>query len=800
MPDPGATTRAALAAFAGALLCVPVHTADAAPGQVHLSWKGSPATTMVVTWRSTASTGEVELGTTASYGSKTTATSTAYNGSHLHHAELTGLKPGTLYHYRCGKAGGWSPDRTFRTAPPAGTTFRYAVFGDNRSDDVTRAKVMNAIKQRDPLFSLHTGDYVSDGKVQSQWNTWFATMQPLLAVSPMMGALGNHENLSPSYFNQLVFPTHSPKVSGVQDEAYYAFDVANTHFVALSTEHSPTKDDPQYKWLRQDLIDAAKDPKIKWVVAFAHRPPYSSGASHGDNPAIQKAWNHLFETFGVDVTYWGHDHTYERHKPLFGGSPVAQGSGVIYIVTGGAGAPLYTVSGSPRSAVCKKLYHFVEVNVSGDQMKLSAREPDGKVFDTLTLTKSGPKPTWIMDAAPDAGAKVISSKAAGELRSLSAAYDGRYLYVATQGAPAKLDHFILLSASKPAGQAAAPWAKAGKTWPAHSMLAMESSSAWCSWQRSSGSMMIPMGATWKYHDKGQDLGTTWMTTSFSDATWPSGPAELGYGDNDEATKLVNASPNHPSAYFRRTFTLAGPVSSAQLKVLYDDGVAVWLNGVQVLAQNMGNGTSYSAWASQQSSDDAIVTKTISGPFKVGQNLLAAMVKQVNGSSSDLSFDLSLAEGGGDILGARATNPAGQLMEGLVDLKQRFGSVPQRVYLAAAAYGTADGGALTEQLPTGNGDGNLDVGEWVELVISQPAQDGGPHGDGAPATDGPKSGDGHASGDGAQPGPDAGGGPAEDEGCGCEVGRRQPTAVVAPLWLLLLAGIAGGWLRRRKRRR
>ena len=32
-----------------------------------------------------------------------------------------------------------------------------------------------------------------------------------------------------------------------------------------------------------------------------------------------------------------------------------------------------------------------------------------------------------------------------------------------------------------------------------------------------------------------DQGTTWRATAFNDGGWASGPAELGYGDGDEAT-------------------------------------------------------------------------------------------------------------------------------------------------------------------------------------------------------------------------------------------------------------------------
>src|SRR5687768_4199634 len=45
---------------------------------------------------------------------------------------------------------------------------------------------------------------------------------------------------------------------------------------------------------------------------------------------------------------------------------------------------------------------------------------------------------------------------------------------------------------------------------------------------------VSAGSVWKYLDNGSDQGTAWRGTSFSDSSWASGPAELGYGDAGEA--------------------------------------------------------------------------------------------------------------------------------------------------------------------------------------------------------------------------------------------------------------------------
>lgn len=64
---------------------------------------------------------------------------------------------------------------------------------------------------------------------------------------------------------------------------------------------------------------------------------------------------------------------------------------------------------------------------------------------------------------------------------------------------------------------------------------------------------------------------------------------------------------------------------------------------------------------------------------------------------------------------RAASAGGRL-EGVIDLEAVFGSVPERLFLAAAAYQTEDGGGLTAQGPAGNDDGNLDPGEFLEIPL------------------------------------------------------------------------------------
>ena len=163
--------------------------------------------------------------------------------------------------------------------------------------------------------------------------------------------------------------------------------------------------------------------------------------------------------------------------------------------------------------------------------------------------------------------------------------------------------------------------------------------------------LIPFGSTWKYLDNGSNQGTAWHANVFNDATWPAGPAELGYGDGDEATVVSygpNANAKYVTTYFRKTITIADPTAFAgyAMRIHRDDGVIVYVNGTEVLRQNFSQGTiSSSALAYQAVStteeDQLLQLLLTPAQFTSGSNTIAVEVHQSAANSSDLSFDLGL---------------------------------------------------------------------------------------------------------------------------------------------------------------
>ena len=157
---------------------------------------------------------------------------------------------------------------------------------------------------------------------------------------------------------------------------------------------------------------------------------------------------------------------------------------------------------------------------------------------------------------------------------------------------------------------------------------------------------------WKYSDATTAPPDNWMQATFDDATWASGNAQLGYGDNDEATTLSygsNTNNKTPAYYFRKTFTVdeANFSNNLQLRLIADDGAIVYLNGTEVVRYNMPSGAiNFNTLANNTVSNPTENTPQVftiaASLLQVGTNTIAVEVHQADLSSSDVSFDADLS--------------------------------------------------------------------------------------------------------------------------------------------------------------
>ncbi len=169
-------------------------------------------------------------------------------------------------------------------------------------------------------------------------------------------------------------------------------------------------------------------------------------------------------------------------------------------------------------------------------------------------------------------------------------------------------------------------------------------------QSFSQTTFIASGSSWKYLDNGTNQGIAWRAAAFNDAGWASGAAKLGYGDAPVTTVSygLDANNKYITTYFRQTVNIAGlnGLGSFTFNILRDDGVVVYVNGSEVVRDNMPGGTvNYNTLATSAiggAAESTFNPFTISSCYFVeGANTIAVEMHQSAVNSSDLSFDLSL---------------------------------------------------------------------------------------------------------------------------------------------------------------
>ncbi len=165
--------------------------------------------------------------------------------------------------------------------------------------------------------------------------------------------------------------------------------------------------------------------------------------------------------------------------------------------------------------------------------------------------------------------------------------------------------------------------------------------------------LVSYGANWQYLDNGSDQGSAWKELEFvPDASWNSGPAELGYGDGDEATVIGAGDDENQkfvTTYFRHEFELpdAARYHSLVLQLIRDDGAVVYLNGQRVATSNMPTGVeiNYQTLAASNvngAAERAASTYTLDPALlRDGNNVLAVEVHQVTRDNPDVSFNARL---------------------------------------------------------------------------------------------------------------------------------------------------------------
>ena len=184
-------------------------------------------------------------------------------------------------------------------------SIRFAVIGDSGTGDREQYDVaheMEAYREKVKFdFVIMLGDNIYGGHSPKDFVRKFEVpYKPMLdAGVKFYASLGNHDNPD----DERLY-----KPFNMGGERYYAFRKGDVAFFALDSNYM---DPNQLSWIDQNL----KNSQGKWKICFFHHPLYNDGKHHGPDVDLRSQLLPLFQRYGVNVVFSGHEHVYERIKP-----------------------------------------------------------------------------------------------------------------------------------------------------------------------------------------------------------------------------------------------------------------------------------------------------------------------------------------------------------------------------------------------------------------------------------------------------------------------------------------------------
>ncbi len=228
---------------------------------------------------------------------------------------------------------------------------------------------------------------------------------------------------------------------------------------------------------------------------------------------------------------------------------------------------------------------------------------------------------------------------------------------------------------------------------------------------------------------------------------------LHYGFDNWGSVLPDVAMNWDPVEELWSYQVSTPGTATQLDAVFNDGGGTWDNNNGGDWHLALGGTTPPDFVMDGVLDAGVPEVAVTG----GQHLYAELDGDIfyvatddAGEGSDVFIYLALTPGamqaanwakGGQIAGwgafladendndyegwfdvtgyaEAATGPNGGVLEGVVDLVQLFGFLPNEVYLAVGLYASADGGALMGQVPSAVlGNGNIEAGEYILVSLA-----------------------------------------------------------------------------------
>ncbi len=328
------------------------------------------------------------------------------DGQHV--ARANGLTPGHAYVYRLSieqdgeqrtLGGPW----TCRTDAGPTSKFHLLAFGDSGTGERAQYALAKRMAEHRVDLIIHTGDVVyKRGEASDYPEKFYTPYAAMIASVAFMPCIGNHDydtDRAGPLLEAFVLPRNGPK--GTDPERHYWFDYGCARFAAIDSDvEAEELRDRVAPWLTKVFASAER----RWRFVYLHYPPYTGSTARGPVEHVQQILVPVFERVGVDMVFSGHNHLYERSKPILGGKIVGEATGIIYVVTGAGGADLRETRSREEWPETVQTaydgdYSFSLIDVSPDGLGFQQINRVGEVIDRWGLSR-GPRASGATASVP----------------------------------------------------------------------------------------------------------------------------------------------------------------------------------------------------------------------------------------------------------------------------------------------------------------------------------------------------------------------------------------------------------------
>jgi len=312
----------------------------------------------------------VEAGTDSTYALGRVAPSSVTSDG-LAKATVSNLQPGTHYLYRVTNGKSQAPG-SFNTPSGSVDSLTFWVYGDSRSGQATlntiNGDILSSIQttpanQTFVLFSGDIMDLANEGNLQAdQFDPRYTSTRQMMSELQMINTMGNHDGTK-------IFIKYFPYPFA--GKFYWSFDYGPLTWRWSINTQIPRQPLHNGSGLRRTSPQAPNPGSLSCCMSRG----WSAGP-HPNNEGVQKIIQNIAYHQHVAVIFAGHNHYYAR----------AEVDGVVHITTGGGGAPLYDpLPGEPNVILAKKEFHYLKVQISGNQLTATAYMPDNQIIDQFTI-------------------------------------------------------------------------------------------------------------------------------------------------------------------------------------------------------------------------------------------------------------------------------------------------------------------------------------------------------------------------------------------------------------------------------